>query len=122
MNLLVDANLSPRIVAPLQESGYRVTHVKDTGLLTAEDSEIFDWAATREYVVVTADSDFTHLLALRRATRPSVIFLRQVSELAPMEHADLLVANLPTIAEDLEAGAVVSLSPTRMAVRRLPIV
>jgi len=32
-----------------------------------------------------------------------------------------LLANLPTIAEDLERGMVVSLSPTRLAVRDLPI-
>lgn len=31
------------------------------------------------------------------------------------------VANLPTVSDDLESGAVVSLSPTRLAVRDLPI-
>jgi hypothetical protein len=33
----------------------------------------------------------------------------------------LLLANLPTIVDDLEQGVVVSLSPTRLAVGDLPI-
>jgi len=71
--------------------------------------------------VITADSDFSMLLALRRASRLSVILLRRVSELSPDEHGQLLVSNLPTLLEDLDRGVVVSLSPTRLAIRDLPI-
>jgi hypothetical protein len=50
-----------------------------------------------------------------------VIHLRHVTELSPSEHALLLVANLPTISEAIERGAIASLSPTRLAVRQLPV-
>ena len=49
------------------------------------------------------------------------MLLRHVAELSWPEHQALLLANLPSVLEDLQAGAVVSLSPTRLAVRRLPI-
>ena len=42
-------------------------------------------------------------------------------ECAPEAHAALLIANIPAIADDLERGAVASLSPTRLAVRDLPV-
>lgn len=42
-------------------------------------------------------------------------------ELVAEVHTDLLVANLPQIAEDLDRGVIVSLSPTRFAVRDPPI-
>lgn len=71
--------------------------------------------------MVTADSDFPALLALSNSTSPSVVHLRGVAELAPDAHATLLIANLPAVTPDLERGAVVSLSPTRLAVRTLPI-
>jgi predicted nuclease of predicted toxin-antitoxin system len=61
------------------------------------------------------------LLALRRGESPSVIHLRHVAELGPDEHVKLLLANLPTITDDLERGVVASLSPTRLAIRDLPI-
>jgi hypothetical protein len=50
-----------------------------------------------------------------------VILLRHVAELRPREQVELLIANLPAILDDLAGGAVVSLSPRRLAVRRLPI-
>ena len=72
-------------------------------------------------MLITADSDFSMLLAARGAVGPSVVLLRHVAELPWPVHLALLVDNLPSVLHDLEAGAVVSLSPTRMAVRRLPI-
>ena len=91
------------------------------GLAAAADQTIFDFAADKRYVVVTADADFTMLLAARRSAAPSVVLLRQVAELPAKEHSALLIANLPSILDDLANGAVVSLSPTRLAVRLLPI-
>ncbi len=121
MKLLLDANLSPRLATALAEAGYEAAHVADLGLLAASDPEIFDHAVADGYVVVTADSDFGALLAWRRTTSPSVVHLRHVAELTPDSHAQLLIANLPTIIEDLARGVIVSLSPTRLAIRELPI-
>lgn len=121
MRLLLDANLSPTIAASLARAGHDAAHVADLGLLRASDEVILERATTQGYVVVTADSDFPMLLALGRADRPSVVLLRHVSELSPTEHGELLVDNLPAVADDLARGAIVSLSPTRLAVRNLPI-
>ncbi len=121
MRLLFDADLSPRSAELLAEAGYEVAHVADVGLRDAADEAILDYAGTEGWVVVTGDSDFPALLARRRACVPSVVHLRGVAELLADERAALLTANLPAIVDALEAGAVVSLSPTRLAVRSLPI-
>lgn len=121
MKLLIDANLSPKILEPLRQAGYAVQHVADVGLLTASDEEIFDHAARGDLVVVTADSDFPMLLAVRATTAPSVVHLRHVAELRVTDLASLLVSNLPLIAAELERGAIASLSPVRLAVRDLPL-
>lgn len=121
MRLLLDANLSPRLTGVLVEAGYEAIHVGEVGLLAASDADIFDAAVEGGYVVVTADSDFGALLALRRAVSPSVIHLRHVAELRPDDHAALLVANLTAILDDLARGVIVSLSPDRLAIRDLPI-
>jgi predicted nuclease of predicted toxin-antitoxin system len=121
VRLLLDANLSPRIADSLRAAGFDAVHVADVDLVSATDDVIFDRAAEDGFVVVTADSDFGALLALRRATSPSVVQLRHVAERLPEDHLGLLIANLPQIAEDLASGAIVSLSPTRLAIRDLPI-
>lgn len=121
MKYLCDANLSPRVAGALVEAGHEAAHVADHDLLTASDTEIFDWADANEHVIVTADSDFAALLALQRASSPSVILLRDVARLSPEAHAELLVDNLPNLVDALASGAIVSLSPTAIRVRDLPI-
>lgn len=119
MRFLLDANLSPRLAAGLREAGYPTRHVDEIGLLGASDAEIFDRASEDGDVVITADSDFSLLLAARGSAKPSVILLRHVAELRWPAHHALLVDNLPAVLDDLEDGAVVSLSPTRLA--RAPV-
>ena len=121
MRLLLDANLSPTIGTGLDAAGHEVVHVGDIGLLHASDAEIMEYASTDDRIIVTADSDFAAMLAVAGAKGPSVVQLRGVAEMKPETHLQLLVENLPTVVEDLQAGAVVSLSPSRLAVRHLPI-
>jgi predicted nuclease of predicted toxin-antitoxin system len=121
VKLLIDANLSPRVAEGLRAAGFDTVHVLDLDLVTATDDQIFDRAAADDLVVVTADSDFGMMLALRRATNPSVVHLRRVAELAPEDHVALLQANLPAIAADLARGAIASLSPSRLSVHDLPL-
>jgi hypothetical protein len=51
------------------------------------------------------------MLALRRTSSPSVVLLRGVSELTPDDHADLIAANMSSVAGALKAGAIVTLTP-----------
>lgn len=121
MKLLIDANLSPSITVGLAEAGFEAVHVGEVDLLTASDAAIVEYARANDLVVVTVDSDFAAMLAIEGAERPSVVQRRDVAELGPTAQLALLVANVPAVAEDIEVGAIVSLSPTRLAVRRLPI-
>ena len=121
MKLLLDANLSPRVARLLKEAGHDAIHVADIGLLTATDPAILRAAAKEERILLTADSDFGALLALGSLASPSVLLLRSADHLRPSEQAELIAANLPQIAEDLERGAIVSLTRDRLRVRELPI-
>lgn len=121
MRLLIDANLSPSLVDGLVEAGFDALHLGDVDLLTASDAVIIEYARANDLVLVAVDSDFAAMLAIAGSAQPSVVQLRDVGELAPPAHLALLVANLGTVVGDLDAGAMVSLSPSRLAVRRLPI-
>lgn len=122
MRFLVDANLSPRVVASLSRAGFESIHVADVGLLTAADQAILDYAAANGLVIVSADTDFGELLAVSRgAVRPSVILLRSADHLTPEQQAALLAANLPAVADDLKTGALVTIARGRVRMRSLPI-
>ncbi len=75
MKLLLDHNLSPRIVARLVDAFPGSEHVSTAGLATADDLMVWAYAAVHDMAIVTKDSDFSDLSVLRGAP-PKVIWLR----------------------------------------------
>jgi predicted nuclease of predicted toxin-antitoxin system len=121
VRFLVDANLSPRLAASLAEDGHDAVHVGDLGLSRATDTEILNAADSDDRVVVSADTDFGTLLAMTGRRRPSVLLVRLTSPRRSEQLAAVVRANLPDVAEALDAGSVVVLEDARVRVRALPM-
>lgn len=120
MKFLVDEALSPRLARLLSEAGHEAVHVRDCNLQAATDEAIFERAAEDNRVLISADTDFGAILAVRRTAKPSVVILRRFPR-RPELQAKLLLVNLPDITESLSAGAVAVFDGTRIRLRKLPI-
>ena len=87
----------------------------------AADEEVFELAENEGLVLVSADTDFGALLALRGVSKPSVVIFRRTSGRRPEDQAKLLLDHMPDLREPLESGSVVVLEETRLRIRTLPI-
>lgn len=121
MRFLVDNALSPEVARRLGAAGHDAAHVRDLGLQHASDEEIFERAEQEDRIVVSADTDFGTLLAVRRQRSPSVVLFRRRTERRSAQQVDLLLANLPTIADDLTAGSIAVFEAGRIRIRTLPL-
>jgi len=120
MKFLIDNALSPIIAEGLQKAGFEAIHVRDIGLRSAADSVIFEHAFKNDRIIISADTDFGTLLALRQTSKPSVILFR-CTDKRPTSQLALLLSHLSEIKDALIAGSIVVFEDNRIRIRTLPI-
>jgi predicted nuclease of predicted toxin-antitoxin system len=121
MKLLLDQGLPLSAAALLRDAGIDTLHVGEIGMSEAEDADIIQRARSEARIVATLDADFHTLLAFDGAIAPSVIRSR-IERLRAQALTELLLKVIAECEEDLEQGAAITVEPSRIRIRRLPLV
>ena len=103
------------------QAGYDAIHVRDLNMGTSPDVDIFNIAIAQQRTIISADTDFGTLLALRAERFPSVILFRRSISHIPQTQLSILLLNLPNIAELLEQGSIIIFDKNRIRTKILPI-
>ncbi|MDF0552745.1 DUF5615 family PIN-like protein [Kamptonema sp. UHCC 0994] len=75
MKLLLDENLSDRIIAKIIDLYPNSNHVKNLALTNTDDAIIWDYAKVNNFVIASKDSDF-HQRSLLYSHPPKFVYLR----------------------------------------------
>lgn len=113
-------NLSPAWVPFLEAAAVSAVHWTSVGRPTAPDLELMNWARANGCVVFTNDLDFSALLAMTRASGPSVLQLR-LQNLLPDAVGDIVLRVVRAHGNDLANGAIVTVAASGTRVRVLPL-
>jgi predicted nuclease of predicted toxin-antitoxin system len=118
--VLLDQGLAPQAALMLREQGWDAIHVSEIGMERSGDSEILERASAETRTSVTFDRDFHTHLALSRAGKPSVVFIR-LSALKAPEQVALIDLVWSQVGAALDEGAAVTVDISAIRVRRLPL-
>ena len=100
MRLLLDQNLSPRLVSRLQEAFPGCAHVRDFELQSADDIDIWTFAIDEAFAIVSKDSDF-HQLAFAEGPPPKIVWIQR-GNCASSDIAELLNSARAAVEKFLE--------------------
>jgi predicted nuclease of predicted toxin-antitoxin system len=75
VKLLLDENLSDRIIYRIVDLYPNSAHVKTLGLINTDDAIIWEYAKTNEFTIISKDSDF-HQRSLLYGHPPKFVYLR----------------------------------------------
>ncbi len=104
MTLLLDQNLSPRLVEQLSGLYPGIAHVQSVGLDRALDEIVWSYARKNNCIIVTKDSDF-HERSVILGYPPKVVWIRR-GNCSTRQIAQILrdhVSDIQVLAADSEA-------------------
>ena len=76
MKFLFDQNLSPKLADHFVNSFEDCQHLQNVGLGKSDDREVWEYAKSNRYTIVSKDSDFNNLVSYF-GFPPKVIWLRR---------------------------------------------
>lgn len=120
MKILLDEGLPRRAAALLRNRGLDAVHVTEIAEASTADPVILEEARDAGRIVVTLDSDFHGILAVRGWSSPSVIRIRREG-LSAEDVRDLVIHLVNDHGPALLSGVALSVRAHLIGIRKLPL-
>ena len=120
MRLLLDQGLPRSSAEMLRNKGWDIQHTGEIGMSRATDRQILEYARDEQRIVITLDSDFHAILAVENLDSPSVVRIRQEGLRGP-ELTELVENIWARIGQQLENGAMATITEKTMRIRKIPL-
>jgi predicted nuclease of predicted toxin-antitoxin system len=102
VKFLVDHQLPVALARFISTQGHSAEHVRDLGLMEADDSVIWRQAVARNLAIISKDEDFTYLASVSGGAG-KLVWVR-IGNCRKQVLLEAFRAQLPRIVSELEAG------------------
>lgn len=119
MNILLDQNIPREVTSWFSEvrPEWNVRHVSEVGLWGKSDPDVYLWAQTNRFAIVTYDEDFGDIRFFELGAHSGIIRLR-VWPTTVEETTSALNRMINAIDEDDVAGSLITIDRSRIRIRR----
>jgi len=104
----------------MTELGYPSVHVKDIGMSSSTDKEIFTYAFENGFIIISADTDFGFILSSWLHNKPSVILLRMIPAV-PEIQIKYITKVVQEYESEIKEGDLLIITPDKIRIRKLPL-
>ena len=113
--------ISPSAATHLRQLGHDAVHLSEERLEDLDDQNIIEKARLENRVLLAHDLDFGEIMAASGSRMPSVVIfrLRNMHPKNVRRHLNVVITDHE---ESLAQGAIISVTESRIRVRRLPVV
>lgn len=120
MKFLIDQPVSPLLAEWLLGNGHDAFHLRERGLSRLPDEEIFRLAKAEGRIIVTADLDFSRIIALSGRDAPGLILFR-AGPVTDRQMLGMLERVIHGISEERLVRSVVVVDRTSFRIAPLPL-
>jgi predicted nuclease of predicted toxin-antitoxin system len=117
---LIDENLPHSLADLLRTHGIDAVHVRDVGLVGADDAAVFAHAVANGRAIVTLDVGLGDITKYPLGTHAGIVLARFVTSLHRDELNKAIAAALRLLPDEDLAGNVVVYSPHKLRIHRKP--
>lgn len=114
LRFLVDESLPRAVTRVLVGAGHDVPDGRDGGLRGAPDTAVMARAIAEGRFLVSADLDFSNVLAFPPGSHPGIAVLRVPDEWSPLRRAERVLSGLLDAGIENLPGAIVIIEPARV--------
>ena len=102
----------------LAEAGYAVFDIRDYGLRGADDNKIFEFALTKQAVLITGDIGFGNILHFPLGKHFGIVLARFPNEIDTQELNRQLLDKFKDLSEDDFKGNILIIEPGKLRIRK----
>lgn len=115
---LIDEDLPRSLAGALRAAGIEAEDVRDVGLRTRPDNEIFTYAVAHGLVVLSADLGFANILRFPFGSHQGIVVARFPNEIPTSRLNEAILRALQSLAAEEVEGNLIIIEPGRIRLRR----